>query len=664
MTLDLAREARFALGAMEVRPSTREVVVGGRSQVLEPRIMQVLVVLAGRRGEVVSRDELIALCWDGRSVGDDAIARCIAAIRRLAEAYGGFSVETVARVGYRLDDLTGRSSGNEAAGTPADAATIPAVPHPQIRRRPLAWIIAALAVLVLAAAGVLWTFRDRLPLAPKPGAPDTRVAVLPFDVVGSSQEARNLASGVVDDLVGDLSADQIEAISRTESDALRGPTRDREIERLGVGLMLGGLVQSEAETLRVRVHLDVAREHVTIWSAEFEGAPSEERALRTQIAGQIAGVLACSRRAPRATRGLSDPAFLGRYIHACEIWSSGRVDSTAVNAILEDYRAIAAHAPNSADAHSDLAENDALLQAGAPADQAPALRREAALEARKALALDPASGQAYVTMALLAPPTDWAPRERLLRKGVSVDPAWAESYEWLGFLFRETGRLNEASELLQKNAAGESEFSFASANAEMMCETGKTDEGINALANVRKVWPKSWVAWADLITCFEWAGRWREAGALFHDPASRPPLDPRTAEALDAAIAAHETHTATDIAKARRVALSIAPNSELDSAVAIEALAGLGLVDDAFILAGRSASAGTMGDHVADLFDPSTAALRRDLRFMPLAARLGLVDYWRSSGHWPDFCSEPGLPYDCKVEAAKLAAAKPTSLRP
>jgi hypothetical protein len=57
---------------------------------------------------------------------------------------------------------------------------------------------------------------------------------------------------------------------------------------------------------------------------------------------------------------------------------------------------------------------------------------------------------------------------------------------------------------------------------------------------------------------------------------------------------------------------------------------------------------------VSVLFGVGTSAMRRDPRFMPLAARLGLVDYWRSSGPWPDFCSEPGLPYDCKVEAARL----------
>ena len=41
---------------------------------------------------------------------------------------------------------------------------------------------------------------------------------------------------------------------------------------------------------------------------------------------------------------------------------------------------------------------------------------------------------------------------------------------------------------------------------------------------------------------------------------------------------------------------------------------------------------------------------------MPLMAKLGLVDYWRATGKWPDFCGEPGLSYDWKTEAAKVAA--------
>lgn len=101
----LAREAEFTLGGLKVSPPKREVMAGAAREVLQPRIMQVLVVLARRRGEVVSRDELIQACWDGYAVSDDAIHRCIGRIRRLSEAHGGFSLETVPRVGYQLREV-------------------------------------------------------------------------------------------------------------------------------------------------------------------------------------------------------------------------------------------------------------------------------------------------------------------------------------------------------------------------------------------------------------------------------------------------------------------------------------------------------------------------------------------------------------------------------
>jgi tetratricopeptide (TPR) repeat protein len=54
------------------------------------------------------------------------------------------------------------------------------------------------------------------------------------------------------------------------------------------------------------------------------------------------------------------------------------------------------------------------------------------------------------------------------------------------------------------------------------------------------------------------------------------------------------------------------------------------------------------------LFRPWVRGLRQQPRFMQVAKRVGVLDYWRLSGKWPDFCNEPGLPYDCKKEAAKL----------
>jgi hypothetical protein len=42
----------------------------------------------------------------------------------------------------------------------------------------------------------------------------------------------------------------------------------------------------------------------------------------------------------------------------------------------------------------------------------------------------------------------------------------------------------------------------------------------------------------------------------------------------------------------------------------------------------------------AFLFSRSTESIRREPRLMKLAARIGLVDYWQSTGHWPDFCTD------------------------
>jgi DNA-binding winged helix-turn-helix (wHTH) protein/TolB-like protein len=102
--INLAREGGFALGALRVSPSTLEVQAAGRGEVIEPRVMQVLVCLAQAHGAVVSRDDLIKRCWSGRIVGDDAINRCIAKVRQIAALTepAPFIIETIPRVGYRL----------------------------------------------------------------------------------------------------------------------------------------------------------------------------------------------------------------------------------------------------------------------------------------------------------------------------------------------------------------------------------------------------------------------------------------------------------------------------------------------------------------------------------------------------------------------------------
>lgn len=102
--IELAHEPDFAVGSLNVHPSTRELSRDGKREVIEPRVMQVLVALHRTAGAVVSKDDLAQCCWEGRIVGEDAINRVLSRLRKVSEgiAKGAFWIETVTRVGYRL----------------------------------------------------------------------------------------------------------------------------------------------------------------------------------------------------------------------------------------------------------------------------------------------------------------------------------------------------------------------------------------------------------------------------------------------------------------------------------------------------------------------------------------------------------------------------------
>jgi DNA-binding winged helix-turn-helix (wHTH) protein/Tol biopolymer transport system component len=152
--IDLAGEADFRLGSLMVSPSSREVARGGEREALEPRVMQVLVALARAGGGVVSRDALIARCWEGRIVGEDAINRAIWRLRKLSEAGDGadFTIDTIARVGYRLMASQPLPARAEAAPAAAEAWGLPAVEPKKKTVMPV--VIAAAVIAVMAASAV------------------------------------------------------------------------------------------------------------------------------------------------------------------------------------------------------------------------------------------------------------------------------------------------------------------------------------------------------------------------------------------------------------------------------------------------------------------------------------------------------------------------------
>src|SRR5690554_7537830 len=123
--IDLSSTDAFVLGRTRVQPSSCELSNQEDTVSIEPRVMQVLVYMTRRRGETVTRDDLIAACWNGVVVGEDAIQRCIGRLRKAAAAVGGFEIQTLNRLGYRLRELS--APGDVSPVPKAEAAPALAV---------------------------------------------------------------------------------------------------------------------------------------------------------------------------------------------------------------------------------------------------------------------------------------------------------------------------------------------------------------------------------------------------------------------------------------------------------------------------------------------------------------------------------------------------------
>ena len=146
---DLAARPDFTLGLTAISPSSRTIAGPGGTVDVEPRVMQVLVVLADAAGQVVTRETLFNRCWGGVYVGDDSLNRAVGAVRKLAAdiAGGSFEIESIPRTGYRL---TGEIA-KVPAGDSSEAS------KPRLSRRGLVGAGAAAAAVAVVGAAGLWS---------------------------------------------------------------------------------------------------------------------------------------------------------------------------------------------------------------------------------------------------------------------------------------------------------------------------------------------------------------------------------------------------------------------------------------------------------------------------------------------------------------------------
>ena len=201
------------------------------------RAVDVLAVLIERRGELVSRDEIMRAVWPGTVVEEHNLTVQISALRRVLDEdhEHGSCIKTIPGRGYRLvSAITGRRRP-----VPAKIAA------ERSRRRHAAATGPAMTDNVAGAAGM--SERPRL-----------SIVVLPFKNLSGDPKDDYLADAITDDLTSELSLTGIAfVIARETAYSFKGKSVDvRKIgDELGVRYVLEGSVRRHRARLRINVRL-------------------------------------------------------------------------------------------------------------------------------------------------------------------------------------------------------------------------------------------------------------------------------------------------------------------------------------------------------------------------------------------------------------------------
>lgn len=281
---DASALPRLRIGDWFADAATNELRRDGQTVRIEPKAMEVLMLLAARPGHVVSREELFAAVWPGVVVGDEALTQCIIKLRR---AFGDSPrtpsyIETISKRGYRLiapvaqvevaDTLRGDWGSAQQA--------------PQRKRHRLASGLVAVTLLAVAVVAGIHVV-DRFPpsgpvtdVVDAAGESPITVTVMPFEGLGANDEQDYLARGIGEDLVTELARLPGLRLIRGSSAA---PARR--------GYLVSGSVQRAAETLRISIHLADTETNQQLWSERFERPFGDLFAIQDELIRRLTGLL-------------------------------------------------------------------------------------------------------------------------------------------------------------------------------------------------------------------------------------------------------------------------------------------------------------------------------------------------------------------------------------
>ena len=414
---------------------------------LERIPMELLILLASRNGQLVSREEIIEKLW-GKDVFVDSEHGVNTAIRKIRNALQDDPekprfIETVVGKGYRF----------VAPLVTVPEEALPAVPIGR-RFRSKQFIVVGTCLMAVVTAAY-FGLRYFWPAGISHGG-RTMLAVLPFENLTGDPDQDYFSDGLTEEMItqlGRLDPRQLGVIARTSAMSYKHSSKavDQIGRELGVNYILEGSARREGGRVRITAQLIQVRDQSHVWAAEYDREMQSVLQLQSEVADAIGNEvrlkLAPEQRVqagnPRAVNPEAYEAYLkGRYF--IEKWTE---EGTRVGR--EYFEQAIQKDPNYALAYAGLADSYVWGRAGLPPEEA--LRRARAA-ATNALELDNTLGEPHAALGQIkfVNDWDWAAAEVEFKRAIELNPNDTNALHMYSHYLLSMGRMQESLEVSKR----------------------------------------------------------------------------------------------------------------------------------------------------------------------------------------------------------------------
>lgn len=601
----------FTIGDWEVFPGRGVLRRGSQEERPEPKVFEVLLSLAVRDGELVTRDDLVNEVWDGRPTSDEPINRCLSQLRgHLDDRARPYQyVETLQRRGYRLmkpvelQQRTGSSVARPVAGA-----------------RLQLWRIVAVLMALGFLASILLTWR--------PWGADVEIrsiAVLPIENLSGDPANDYIVDGIRNVLARQLSEIPQLTIKTTRIRYDEEPSRIAEL--LDVDAVISGAVQLQDSTLKVTYLVSRGSDSVTIGSGEVNGGIAAIFALQEELANEVRKDLTDGSTTDTASAYAPNAEAYSRYIRGIyALDHRGEDDNleTAIQLFQESIRLDENFGPS----YLSLATAYALLHyyrdlPVVETDRAAiqTIEKGIAIDASIATAAEAIYGSSFHQQ------KKWSESEAAYLRATSAPLENPVVFNWYSRMLNSVGRLDDALEqALKAESIDPANGVFNSRVAIVYTWLGNSQKAHEYFERANRLGGKSLIHMLAYALLLIDDGRLDEAQAVANLGVLETSANNEWVAPLFAAFG-NSSFTEAALSTLQR----LYANKEVSPEVVVTGRVMLGDIDGAMAVARRLEEPGEWFQ-MDLLFAPQLQPLRDHPEFLPLLERLGVVDYWEEAG--------------------------------